>query len=244
MSKESLNKCLGCGAIWDTKLDYCAYCGSPRPPELLSAIDSGLSCTKCHKDDKVVKVSSIYRGETHQINGTLPVNKTYTDSKGRVKTYTTQERYSATQKSDLAIALTPPDAPDKPILQGRGTCLGWTVFLLFGIGLSLALRIFDKNTNSGTTMQFIWGLGLLFAAYLVYRWRKSYINKKKAELLPQMAEWEEQFKCWQDSMRRWEKLYYCYRDDIVFLPDIKRGAPLNEMRKFIYQGDKYKGNND
>jgi predicted RNA-binding Zn-ribbon protein involved in translation (DUF1610 family) len=38
---------------------------------------------------------------------------------------------------------------------------------------------------------------------------------------------------WHYSMSRWEELYYCHRDDCVFIPEEGSSAPLSKMKEYI-----------
>jgi len=40
---------------------------------------------------------------------------------------------------------------------------------------------------------------------------------------------------WQLAMQRWNQLYYCSRDDCVFLPGKNNHAPITEMLEYLYQ---------
>jgi hypothetical protein len=40
---------------------------------------------------------------------------------------------------------------------------------------------------------------------------------------------------WQEATQRWDKLYYCGRDDCVFLPGTNTYAPVSNMMEYIYE---------
>lgn len=42
---------------------------------------------------------------------------------------------------------------------------------------------------------------------------------------------------WQNAMQCWNQLYYCSRDDCVFLPGKNSSAPVTEMIEYVYQQD-------
>jgi hypothetical protein len=39
---------------------------------------------------------------------------------------------------------------------------------------------------------------------------------------------------WEKAMARWNKLYYCSRDDCVFIPEEDTSAPIAQMMNYIY----------
>jgi len=40
---------------------------------------------------------------------------------------------------------------------------------------------------------------------------------------------------WQSAINRWENLYYCHRDDCVFVPGKGTYAPIEEYYKYLYE---------
>jgi hypothetical protein len=40
-------------------------------------------------------------------------------------------------------------------------------------------------------------------------------------------------KRWQAEINRWEHLYFCYRDDCVFIPNEGTYAPVDQMRSYL-----------
>ena len=41
---------------------------------------------------------------------------------------------------------------------------------------------------------------------------------------------------WEHAAIRWNGTYYCYRDDVVFIPgDKNKYAPLNKARAYFYE---------
>ena len=40
---------------------------------------------------------------------------------------------------------------------------------------------------------------------------------------------------WQNAMDRWHALYYCHRDDCVFIPEEGTSAPLEKMNDYLFQ---------
>ncbi len=57
-------------------------------------------------------------------------------------------------------------------------------------------------------------------------------EKKRRELVRQA---EEGMGRWPLAMERWNRLYYCGRDDCVFLPGTNTYAPITDMREYLYR---------
>jgi len=45
--------------------------------------------------------------------------------------------------------------------------------------------------------------------------------------------WQEEHAQWEDALGRWFELYYCWRDDVVFVPGSLSAIPANEMWDFL-----------
>ena len=43
---------------------------------------------------------------------------------------------------------------------------------------------------------------------------------------------------WQGKLKRWDKLYFCHRDDIIFVPGEGTYASVEEMKEYLSVGDK------
>ena len=81
-------------------------------------------------------------------------------------------------------------------------------------------------------------ISVLLFVFLVPREKKTNAEKKvlaelkRSEFQKASAEHENR---WHLAVDRWNKLYYCGRDDCVFLPGSNTCAPVTEMEKYIFQ---------
>jgi phage FluMu protein Com len=57
---------------------------------------------------------------------------------------------------------------------------------------------------------------------------KQHLDTEKAKLKEEEARWER-------AMRRWERLYYCARDDGVFVPGETPLLPIDELQDYLYR---------
>jgi len=64
--------------------------------------------------------------------------------------------------------------------------------------------------------------------FIVY---KSYSADRKK----QFARVQVEIPRWQNAMERWNQLYYCFRDDGVFIPADDQLEPIAQMTEYIYQ---------
>jgi hypothetical protein len=48
------------------------------------------------------------------------------------------------------------------------------------------------------------------------------------------AEFAQQRRLWQQAMNKWEQLYYCARDDLVYIPGEPQFAPAGHIMDFVY----------
>lgn len=118
----------------------------------------------------------------------------------------------ATLQTKLSKYLAPPDEPIHPLRQP-----GCGLFTLMLLLLNGPILLFG---NDGIGIGVTTGLILTSAVLLVVHldWEKS----------GQKPEWE-------SAMLVWDRLYYCTRDDIVFLPGEEGSAPSEGMLEFIYE---------
>ena len=190
---------------------------------------SPMDCPKCHRIDNVSKVSAILQGGTHQINGQIPMPTTY-DSDGW-STGTSYKSYHATQQSSLASRLTPPSKPSLGVDWLFGLFLATVIF--FGPQVCMSLFAFAPSSWADKPITFlsrilIFVAGFAMAVFPVgafFLWQKNKKTKDAKDL--------EKIKLWERSIRRWEQLYYCSRDDCIFVPGENSAFPISEMLQVI-----------
>src|SRR5581483_9297930 len=191
-------------------------------------------CPKCGRTDAVRKVTSI-----------LSTGTVTTDTRGFgltdderglkfVDVYT-----SSTSQSGLAARLSPPVEPRKP--SGNPT-----IFLFMRIGIALIGLVFlaAAFTCASTVLLFTSTVGrlLIVAALVVFivafvfavrwvifgSWRDRHKIRQEREQYPARHE------RWQRAYERWQQLYYCARDDGVFLPGATILMPVDRMNELLH----------
>lgn len=200
-------------------------------------------CPLCKRNDQAEKASAILNKQISQSEHIEARQQVYTDMKGRAYTRTVNVPVQTVQASNLAQRLTPPCAPNTKSQN-------WPVILLllFGIlffvlgsccSLSGILGLLKTSLNSsdfGTRLTNLFAYGFLpffLSVGLFFLWNFSR-RKEKERLQLEQIDINDAYKRWQYAKSRWDKLYYCGRDDVVFIPGEKISAPINDMFKLIY----------
>ncbi|HNT53138.1 MAG TPA: hypothetical protein PKG95_00385 [Anaerolineaceae bacterium] len=203
------------------------------------------SCPICDKDDLVKKVSAIVRGGSFSQTGQIPVGYSYTDSEGKLHTETRYENFSTSQISRIASRLSPPPPPEpfKNKVLYFATLLVWGGFSIFSIigsfifFVMLILQIFGFNVGSNQEVSDgVALLSRLLSAFLslIFGMIFGYLTFK---LVRMRAKREATYKLekplWEQSMLRWQQLYYCERDDSIFIPG-EPAVPVTALMDYIH----------
>ncbi len=204
-------------------------------------------CPKCGKDDQIRKVTSIV---TEGSTGMM-----YSDVLG-----TLAGTGSAFFQTALAQRLRPPSQPKKPKKSDYmpRTPRRFFVFLFLNLPLSviilalLSSRIsVPDNWVFGLICLFGWALlaSVLFVTELYVgaillgwrRWLALFLGMdERYQEARKQAERDYQgalrlYMKWPEAIRLWNNLYYCSRDDIVFVPGKDGFASPEQLHIFLYQ---------
>lgn len=75
-----------------------------------------------------------------------------------------------------------------------------------------------------------------FPSYKAYaRWRKEDEALAKREIDLNYQEDVAIYNKWPAAVEKWQRLYYCARDDGVFVPNQSRFVPVEQMQSFLYE---------
>ncbi len=194
----------------------CSYCGNEFSVHQTAGemvLEAFARCPICQRNDRVEKVSGIVARNTNPLSGGLSTTA-------------------------LAQALTPPSlepsppAPDSPTYKAAfrtyRRARGWGIGLLI-FSLLFSCILFAVNPLAGFLIMMITGWISIFL--IVWSARKTSKLKKGFDIL--WAKWRASEKAWRVAMNRWQKLYYCSRDDVVFIPGEGRAVPPNRMSELL-----------
>lgn len=199
-------------------------------------------CPKCQRSDSIQKVTAIVAHGTKVIEerGGIDIDTEY----GMDVIPLT---YSSVARSTLARKLA---APEKPLpttsygcsaalfISRLGTALVVSVIL---IALFLCSFPFLAATYAQNNALFIGilmaGFGIIgFVLFLSIRagWRQLQSASEQRNVHDAGVQ------AWEVSYERWQRLYYCFRDDGVFIPGQSSFVPVNQMSDYLKAASKRK----
>jgi len=74
-----------------------------------------------------------------------------------------------------------------------------------------------------------------FVARAVFRAINAASKRSAEKRQREIADVQAEMARWEHAMQRWNQLYYCERDDLIFIPGEKIGVPREQMMDYIYQ---------
>ena len=228
-------------------------------------LESYARCPVCNRNDKAEKVTAILRSQTHSAQGVAYQTVTTHVNTGFGTSPVSQQvamPVHTSQMSELAKFLAPPvrPEPDNAVLAKENpshkSLLGAVLFGLAGAGFALCtLSVFvvylselghiENVIAAAATVLGLFlltlsalGLSIFLFAFTVPKERRSNRERKSdyEEKVRQRQQKSDQIeKRWATAMDRWNQLYYCGRDDCVFLPGAHTHAPVSRMMDYLYE---------
>lgn len=179
-------------------------------------------CPLCHSIDAVTKVSSIVNSGT-----TTSVGQFGAYGAGQFGTYGARGTGVTVSTTKLAFLLTPPSLPRFHIIGTGDEDNGCMVSLVIFIGLGLAFfgsmfLLSGNDTFLPGLLFFLVGLGLVLYPIIGFIVVARIRRKERPH--------------WQQAMEIWARLYYCARNDIVFLPGFPPECAVSpsQMDELLY----------
>jgi len=191
-------------------------------------------CPKCGQVDQIQKLTAIVSAGTHRTVGTIA---TY----GRTNVYNRDFEYtgnayssSSTQvntvaRTELTQKLSPPQRPNQPIKPSDDV---GTIEIVIGLIIStLILCVIAFSIDSWLWM----GVSCIAVPAVIgvlIGWLtlpKSQEREERYQLM--MKEYLEILPQWEKMHKQWEQMYYCYRDDVVFIPGRETYAKPDDIEK-------------
>jgi hypothetical protein len=194
--------------------------------------------------------TNIEGNQKHYAQGTGYVGSSSLSGKAHSSSSTS---INITEQSNLAMKLISPSKPQKPTHKKVG--FGWWYTLLifivgflvfYGAG-RLLIFIEDhlslRNPPDGLIFIFVLTISSI-AGFSVANLLRKYIKKSVIE--PRQKQANEKFDAeeknykndmiaWEKATTRWNSMYYCYRDDVVFVPGESNTAAPNQVIELCYK---------
>lgn len=193
----------------------CSYCGnefSIRQTAGQVSLETFARCPLCGRNDKVEKVSGIVARDTPNMsNGNIPTTA-------------------------LAQALMPPSPPPSPPAPGSSaykaafkSCREAT---WAGIIMLIVSFLFFASGKEGFFFILTGILGMGGGVFLIF-WSRRKRAKLKKEFNVLWAKWRASMEAYQAAKERWERMYYCSRDDAVFIPGEDLALPPSRISEIL-----------
>ncbi|MBM4460805.1 MAG: hypothetical protein FJ011_24110 [Chloroflexi bacterium] len=217
-----------------------------------------VACPRCGNQDAVQKVSSIVSGGTYETNYEMPAqgqlggHKFYgtVQQRGVAQTALAQKlNIDRSDKSWKAFANERATAAVKAFRDGNPApkkgCLPQILPWLYLPGCLLTMFIIALVGQSlyGTDFDMMAAFVIAVFIWLLPGWGLSKLSRKI--LPPERKKWEADLANTKEealaeaahiksrTFTRWERLYYCHRDDLVFLPEEHLSAPSSNMMHLL-----------
>lgn len=198
-----------------------------------SGVPHTLACPKCQQIDQVQAVSAIVSAGTQ--TGQFLAATSFVGRRSGWGLTTGRN----THQTLLAQRLAPPPAPRKPRWGGWALVV-FTVAPLCAVygcvPASFALVAGSSQpfqVSSSSAVVVVYGgytvlLLAILAGALVAVWHQHRVTRWRRHLPLEHAQW-------QQAMAKWEHLYYCARDDGVFVPGQPSLIRVGRLRDWLFQ---------
>jgi hypothetical protein len=231
--------CIECGMALIVGARFCGNCGlRPENPaqsatKLSVPVVNSEVCPRCGQVDRVTKVSGIADDEFQRKQ--LPWPRSYSDhhsqnsDSGHHSKTTFISDESTVASTVLASRLTLPKPYEyRPFRTVIGCSMALTFLSVPFLFVGILTFILD-GTGSVTSQGFIVPVILLVVAVTVVVVVVIVRDAVQGTKLRGRAAAEA--RCWPKRKSDWDKLYYCYRDDVVFSGGLS--APSLRMLEFL-----------
>lgn len=206
--------------------------------------ESNLVCPKCGRADAVRKVTSIVndgttRTESNRLGMSISGDEiAFNSGLGNSVSHT-----------ELASTLAAPRKPSQPSRKGlsaifpgfRLNCAGSFLGLIM-LSMVCSFPVLYPTYRENPLLIFVPVIIFVASAIVLMRW--VWLSKRReAQMLREgEAHYPLEIEQWKRALARWEQLYYCYRDDGVFLPHHAVLVPIAQMKQYLYakSGEKRK----
>lgn len=208
------------------------------------------TCPKCGQTDQVQKVTSTFAANTTE----WKERRSRTDAWGHRST--TEETKRA--HTVLGLKLKLPDQPAGPTHPGLWYGIGGLVIFILASALCPVALVplgFIVPLVGGSTLLpdlngipswaiglaviliptlCVVGLGVVLLIWLGRKAKARFDRDMQGYREKRQAFERDELPRWQGAKSRWEQLYYCMRDETVFIPAEKKAIQADDMVKYLY----------
>ncbi len=240
----------------------CQHCGNQhlvRREGDEVTLEAYARCPVCGRNDQSGKVSAVIASQSHEISGMEKKSEIVLNAAGKQEVAVRDVPFTRRQVSVLGQRLAPPQEPAPvplpPLASKIKGSAGIGLFLLAILSGSASFLLLLKTLadipvqyRSGNMQTTYIGLGAGIIGFLIailftglgilaviLRRRKA--QKQEQQYQAVIRQIMNQNEClhstWQRSLERWERLYYCSRDDCVFIPGEGTSAPLAGIQAYL-----------
>jgi hypothetical protein len=224
-------------------------------------LESFARCPVCGRNDRCEKVSAVIASQSHEISGIEKKTETIVNPQGQRVEVVRDVPFTRQQISTLGARLAPPGAPQistelppSPgsgswilsgvLTAGLGACLGLGGLLYLVGGAAEAVSQTGSATSEEILVTLLAGCGgsaaglvVIAAAVGIFIMGRRNVARRKEEHAARIrdifSERRQVQEAWDAAMERWRSLYYCARDDVIFLPGEGSSAPVGELYKYL-----------
>ncbi len=224
-------------------------------------LEAHARCPTCGRNDKSEKVSAVLARESHEITGMEEKTETILNAQGKPELVKRNVPFARRQVSILGQRLALPPEPQMPfevvtppkgpvgIVAGAGVLGLLGIFIgITGVasGAIFLLNAYQgKSPNLSNTYASLGCSALVIAGALAIviwavlwgivggRKAKRRRGEYESRLIALQRERDRIQAAWKTSLRRWDQLYYCSRDDCVFIPGEGTSAPASNMSAYL-----------
>jgi hypothetical protein len=211
--------CIECGKPLIAGARFCGNCGLEAGNHAESIVNPSVPiakleiCPKCGRADEVAKVSGIVSNGSRQH---VHRRRNHIDSDYHSGTIVT----STGSVSRLKLSEPYKYKPFSIVIKVLGFIIIFPIPLYF-VGTAAAL------SGDFTFFRFVFPVIVAFGAIVATIMIAYYVIRGPGLRAKAISE----AKCWPKRKSGWDKLYYCYRDDLIFVNG--RSAPASRMLEFL-----------
>jgi len=246
--------CKNCGKEIGVNSQYCKFCGNATSikskvidtKESVQIITKDVSMQDIISCPKIAKISAIYTSgisEAHY-SGSAVSFITPLNSKESSSIAFTPIGMSGYSISELSKKLAPPIKPQQPsngcfiasLIVAIISTFPLAIFGLISLYFFAMLGSGIASDDSGAV-----GIGVIgvifipiiisFAILTVVFWVLTRVFSDKIK--SGQAKYKNEMPVWQKSMSNWDKLYYCFRNDVIFNPKTSQYTQADNIEVFF-----------